>query len=323
MIHYKTTFTIIFAVTVSVVIFYFSLDLAVENFDPSWSGLVNTSDSTVSKHRIFILGSSSVYPIDAGYINQILSYNNKDYIVYNLADMSDFPSERIKTVKKLTSFKPSLIVYGVGLADFEKPFSYNNSQYNSANKLFNEFLNPRLFFLDLLSYLTNIDFGDKFPFSPKDRTLLTLKYVIRGPEYPFHPFINFKKTNITNSYTLEKLYENRTFRGIDHSSDNKQIQTLKEIINEFKKNDIKVVLFTNPYHRTYLEKWQESDKLFFIDILKKISNETDADVYIIYEKYADLNIWFDNAHVAVTEDAIIYSQDIAEIILKEIQNNAL
>jgi len=40
-------------------------------------------------------------------------------------------------------------------------------------------------------------------------------------------------------------------------------------------------------------------------------------IYLLRDKYVDLPIWNDNHHIATNPKALIFSQDIAKIILNE------
>jgi hypothetical protein len=39
------------------------------------------------------------------------------------------------------------------------------------------------------------------------------------------------------------------------------------------------------------------------------------------DKYADMNVWFDYRHVAIDKHGLIYSEDVSEIIRKELDLN--
>ena len=72
------------------------------------------------KNKIFIVGSSHIRPLDPQYIENELSEKNLDFQVFNLSVMGDTPLKRIKSVEKIVSTKPDLVLYGVGFRDFSK-----------------------------------------------------------------------------------------------------------------------------------------------------------------------------------------------------------
>ena len=100
---------------------FFSISMAQYNqiYDPDWRGIITYSEDKVEdKKKIFIIGSSSVYAINATYINEQLALNEKNYQVYNLADMSDTPRKRVGSIQNIISNEPQIIVYGLGMMDF-------------------------------------------------------------------------------------------------------------------------------------------------------------------------------------------------------------
>ena len=99
-------------------------------------------------------------------------------------------------------------------------------------------------------------------------------------------------------------------------SDGLQGKSLKKIIEILQKNEIKVVLFTTPFHKKYIEVSSPILKEDFNEFLEEISKGYGIPVYHFHEKYSDLDIWRDNQHVIWGES--VYTKDIAEIILKEI-----
>ena len=104
----------------------------------------------------------------------------------------------------------------------------------------------------------------------------------------------------------------------DSSVNELKTKDLKKIISELKKNDIELILFSTPLSRTYLDEIDKADIEIFESALQKISDEFDVKIYHFYDKYADLNVWSDISHVSTNQNVSIYSTDIADIILNEI-----
>ena len=320
--NFKIMVTVSASIFVAVLIFYFFIDLYIHIYDPSWKGLsAFWIDHNLRHKEIFIIGSSSVYSINATYVSEYLSERGKDYDVYDLADMSDEPSSRLKSLENIISLRPDIVVYGIGLKDFEKSHSINESQTPlSKDNILTQILNPHKFFVELLSHFGYDDLA-KSPSSPKDRTILALKFIVRGPEYPNHPFINFKNTRISSPLELQQTFGSQSpFRGIGDPDKNKEVLALKKLIGELQKNNIKVIVFTVPYHRIVLDTVNDSDKSLFTSILRNISKESGVGVYFLHGKYEDLDIWRDVVHVAVNKTASIYSEDVAKIILNEVEH---
>lgn len=315
--NFKIAFVVFGSFLTVSIIFYFYIDLLVNIYDPSWQGVQQYDSKHDDKKTIFIIGSSSVYSINSTYVQNYILENDKDYEIYNLAFMSDLPSTRLKVLHNIISNHPQLVVYGIGLADFK--MVENSSSLISPSKSSMYMLNPHSFFVDFIAYALDYDADVQFPSSPKDRTILLLKYFITGPEYATHPFINFKKSPINDYNTIKALDSENTNFTVDTSENNKERLALQQIVTELHQNEINVVVFSNPNHRIYLDGVSDSDKAKFELMLQDLSKELNVDTYFLHEKYADLNIWRDSIHVAVDPSAKIYSEDIAKIILDQLE----
>jgi len=307
-------FSAIFAILVVTVIFAFSTDLYIQIYDPNWHGIINSSKSVdSSKGKIFIVGSSNINAIDATSINEQLSNEQKNYLVYNLADQGDNPIRRAGSIDNIISHKPEFVLYGVGLWDFQKPISHLQS--HSASDFL---LQPGDFFKSL--FQDNIDLYGYGPgkifISPKDRSLTSVKYILRGPDQPYHPFIRFDPTPIHSNEKLVEVFGWPENNGLDVTEENKKIIALNQIIHKLQKNDIKVILFSYP-HSKALYTFEPQDLKDFQRMLDNKSNEFDIPIYSLHEKYVDLEIWRETLHVAIHPDAQIYTDDILKIILKE------
>jgi len=314
--NYKIMFSIIFAILVVTVIFAFSMDLYIQIYDPNWHGIINSNKSVDStKGKIFIVGSSNVYAINATSINEQLSNEQKNYLVYNLADQGDNPTRRLSSIDNIISHKPEFVLYGIGIWDFVKPIS--KLQSHSAIDFL---LQPGDFFKSL--FQDNIDlygYGPgNFIISPKDRSLTSLKYILRGPDHHYHPFIKFEPTSIHSNEKLLEDFPPDENDGIDVTEESKRIIALNQILHKFQKNDIKVILFSYPHSKVTYSAFQPQDLKDFQRMLNNKSNEFSIPVYFLHDKYADLEIWRETLHIAIHPDAQIYTDDILKIILKEI-----
>jgi len=83
-------------------------------------------------------------------------------------------------------------------------------------------------------------------------------------------------------------------------------------------NEIKVVLFIIPHAEAILEQISDSDYTLFNSTMQNISNEYDVPVYSLLENYRSMKVWWGTYHITPSEEGIIYSQDVAKIILDEI-----
>ena len=309
-------FSIIFAILVVTVIFAFSTDLYIQIYDPNWHGIINSNKSVDSTNgKIFIVGSSNVYAIDATSINEQLSNEQKNYLVYNLADQGDNPTRRLSSIDNIISHKPEFVLYGIGIWDFVKPIS--KLQSHSAIDFL---LQPGDFFKSL--FQDNIDLYGYGPgnifISPKDRSLTSLKYILRGPDQHYHPFIHQVPTPIHSNEKLLEDFPPDENDGIDVTEESKRIIALNQILHKFQKNGIKVILYSTPESKAMYSAFQPQDLKDFQRMLNNKSNEFSIPVYFLHDKYADLEIWRETLHIAIHPDAQIYTDDILKIILKEI-----
>jgi len=314
--NYKIMFSIIFAILIVTVIFTFSTDLYIQIYDPNWHGIINSNKSVDSTNgKIFIVGSSNVYAINATSINEQLSNEQKNYLVYNLADQGDNPTRRLSSIDNIISHKPEFVLYGIGIWEFQKPIS--KFQSHSAIDFL---LQPGDLFKSL--FQDNIDLygygqGNIF-ISPKDRSLTSLKYILRGPDQHYHPFIHQVPTPIHSNEKLLEDFPPNENDGIDVTEESKRVTALNQILHKFQKNDIKVILYSTPESKAMYSAFQPQDLKDFQRMLNNKSNEFSIPVYFLHDKYADLEIWKETLHIAIHPDAQIYTDDILKIILKEI-----
>lgn len=282
-----------------------------------------------TEKKIFILGSSQVWALNATYISESLSKYGEEYEVYNLGIQTDQPRKRLETLDMIIKAKPEIIVYGIAERDFGKlenepiqvqPFS----EHSDLNYIILTYLEPKILFTKI--YNTIIDVEIKFLESPK---LDLYNFAYHGLEndsnitadYRFivernTPFYDFKQLrNILDSSTLEKIGEKTRFVYIDPINRDENLSALKIMIKKFQDNNIKVIIFVTPQQKYILEKKYDSESFYVI--LNEIS-KTGLIVYSLWDKYAEMDIWGGLIHVAVNKDALVYSDDITKIIVKEI-----
>lgn len=307
---FRTLFVFLLSFIVSISIFALFFDAYFWSYDPTWAGLKSISLNLQNNpnEKIFILGNSQVQAINSTFVQNHLLKNDMNYDVYNLADPGAQPSKTLQYLDTVISANPKLVLYGIGMFEFQgKPTFQPPLEFYSNNELFV----PQDAFWYTVSYFADDNLAIGFGSSPKDRTILFLKYVINGGNNQ-HPFMPLLTTDIKDLSQLTS----RDFTNFDLSLENKNIKTVFQIINKLEENDIDVILFTVPNSKPYLiqisDKELEDYELFF----KKIPSK--HDIYFFHDKYQNLNIWRDGAHIAVNKNSTIYSQDIAEIILREI-----
>jgi len=314
-----TTLSIIFSIIIVSISFSFFMDAYITIYDPDWYGLMNFNKEIPDKEKIFLLGSSSAYAVSATLINEKLEEQGFDFEFYNLADMSDKPQKRLKNIQNILNKDTKLILYGIGIYDFE---IFQSKLESTPTETY--LLDPHLFFKFSFEELINNNLNEQFPLSPKDRILTLVKYVLRGSDQHYHPFIKFDPTPINDFNTNEKLYgQPRTINSIDVSTKNPQILALNEIISKCQNQGIKLILFTNPNSKLLNQGIANADLQKFEFFMQEISKNDDLDVYFLHNEYSELNIWKDALHIAIHPNASIFTNDISEILLDELENNAV
>ena len=269
-------------------------------------------------NKIILIGSSHVGQLNATNIEESIVKKTHEYKVYNLAYQGDIPERRIKSLDKIVSLKPTLVLYGISYRDFP-------SMMNSY-----PLPDPKQYFYDLFSNDQD-DFGINNPklttlefirHISKDSMLVATPKELTFQNTPFFTYDITTQLKIANNTELEseRVTSEATKIHLEKPPTDKQTILLIKMINDLKKNGIKVVLFTTPLHKVYLEELTESQKITFDEILEKIHRETNVKIYNLTEKYSDLPIWTNTSHVAFNTDSLIYSQDMVQIILNEIEH---
>lgn len=311
--NYKILFSVFSVIILVGVIFGTSMSLYINIYDPEWYGLFsNNSSLDNTKKKIFLIGSSTVYSINSAYLNNELSLNGKNYEMYNLADMSDTPEKRLQSLSNILSHNPDIIVYGLDIKFF-KPSPQNELSLSEL------ILHPKNLFKNNFNDIID-PLREKIPGSPKDRTLHTLKYILFGPQPHHHPFINFSETPITPISQLPPPSDDPNLSRLNLSENGKQMLSFKKLISEFKKNDIEIIVFSTPYHKTSIS---ENDVELFEEMLQEFSKKNNISVYFFHEKYSEMEIWRDTIHVAINKDTQIYTNDILEILLEEMNKSVI
>ena len=313
--NFKILFCILISILVVSLIFTFSMEAYLQIYDPSWFGIINLNKNFEQDNEtIFILGASNVYSIDADYLNKKLEDYDKNFTVYNLADMGDNPSRRMNSIDNLIEKKPSIVIYGLGFIDIEK-FQKRTENIGPTAFIFT----PNEFFKNNFENILERQLNEYFPISPKEKTISLANYIIRGPVTHYHPFITWKPTAITDFDTLNELSKDvKPINELEMDDNDRKIKSLNNIIKKFQSHDIKFILFTSPYSKFVFDKTNDDEIIKFENMLKNKQEEFDINVYFLHDKYSNLEIWRDGLHIAIHPDAKIFSDDILEIILQEV-----
>ena len=311
--NYRIIFLFLLAIGVTSIILLFSMDLYIHIYDPDWYGILNLNQKTDDeKKRIFIIGGSTLHSINAVYLNEKLSESEINFEVYNLADAADRPTQRLKSIENIIDNKPEIVFYGLGYTNFEK---FKAKEFDPLPTFL---YNPNKLIRNNFELLLDEPLNFIFPVSPKERTLLSLKYVLRGADEHYHPFIKFKEGQIIDLEQIEKMEEPRYVNALEVSENDKEVLALNSIIKKLQENNIEVVLFSFPYSRIYLDNTEINEIENFEKMLKNKQKQFNVDLFFLHDKYSNLNIWIDRVHIANNPKTIIFTEDILEKIIEVI-----
>ena len=306
-----------FAFCITLGMLFSLMDLYINIYDPEWNGIFSNDKMKNDDEIIFLIGASNVYSIDVDKISKKISSNGFDYGIYNLADMSDTPTKRMNSIGNLLNLEPDIVIYGLSITDFELDRDYKSEVFNNDFSYY--LLNPDEFFRHFFSYIIDSDFSEKFPTSPKDRMIQSIKYIFRGPDYSSHPFINFNKNDIVSQDEIYDTYKkNMSFNGIDTNSNNEEIIAVNKMIETFQSNGIRVLIFTPPYNELFFEYTTKEDVEYFEKIIENISKEYDIEILYLHDALMKENIWKDPYHVAINKDSRIYTDKIGDWLVTEL-----
>lgn len=267
----------------------------------------------ITKSKILIIGSSHVGMLDAQKIEMIINQDYYEYAVFNLAKGSDTPTKRLKQLSELLSLKPELVVYGINYRDFEDFSSYNNEHtFPEPAKWIRNLLNLELDFLNNPKLTTLNVFRNYVGVKPLQNSSLT--------STPFFPYSEHHY-QVMNMNEIRNFYRN-TDVTIDIPSINHNIEldSLSIILKEFRENNVKVILFITPHNSEYIDGLSTSNKKNFEDIITRIEENHNIHVYTLLQNYTTLEIWSSPNHITHGDKGSIYNQDVAKIILKELEN---
>ena len=269
-------------------------------------------DFDVNEKKIFIFGASQTGRINSIHVNDIISKSFTNYSVYNLSYDGDLPKTRHKLLTQTLSLEPEIIFYGISYRDFANIESQQSSELSlvkyidliTDNKFELDSLNPKLATLKAIKELT---FDESL--SSENRIVLSKSPLMT---------LSTPATKITSQNELDKSVI-LTPPQINVEQ-NEQVNYFQKSILQIKNKDIPIIIFTTPLSQPYLDNISDSDKQNLKYILNEISAEFNIPIYNFTNSYASLDIWADPSHVAFNKNSIIYSDDIAKMILKEIDS---
>jgi len=273
--------------------------------------------------KVLILGGSGSVQLNSTLIDKKISNFNPEFSVYNLSYNADTPEQRFSSVESTLDLKPEIVFYALTYFDlngFEFDVKSENQVFpdvkHTISKIFNikekqlEAINPKATTMNFLKDTLNSGNSDM------DST-----YSVSNSPFSF---IEDYQTIIAEPEKLIVSSEKvRSHVNQDENSTQKQKKYLRDIIEKFLDNNIQVVIFSLPHHQYYLEHIPENDKEKFYSTLAELEHEYGIQVYDFQETYGELEIWQDSSHIAFHEDSMIFSNDVADMILREVKKNVI
>jgi hypothetical protein len=274
-----------------------------------------TDNQNFSK-SILLLGSSHVLTLNDTHIQQSLNEKFDNFHFINLGKNGDRPIKRVNDLDIILKEKPALVLYGVGFRDFSLLRPASETIFKQPESLLPD---PKTFFRNNLFSLY-VNLGNNFGFleSPKIITLQTIRNELQITLIEENK--NLRQSNLIKSENeLKNLIQlDPPVHEIPNFSINKDFHAISDLIFKLNQNNIDVIIFTTPHSKFYHDSIPEKSYNNFRKIIDELKKSYDLEVYHLDNKYIDLDIWRDNEHVAKNEKAIIFSNDILNILEKTI-----
>jgi len=268
------------------------------------------------ENKIFVVGASEVQALNPYFLEEYLSKSNEEYFFFNLSKGATHPQRQLETFDFLISAKPKVIVYGISARDFNDVLPV----YEKPSK---PLLEPSLIFQNWLNSVNTKMLHIPDDFTPKLITLKKIRgFVVNSQDYIKAPFYKFDYKRDFNTQSDKSLKASASFYPkiqFRNPGENQNLVAFKQIINKLKENNIQIILFTTPQHKYAYDLVEKSDKIAFEKILEEITEYSGLEIHSFTDKYSDLDIWRNLSHIVTSKSSLIYSEDIANLILKELK----
>ena len=262
--------------------------------------------SQIENEKLFIIGGSAVGQLNSTYINKVISDKFSNYTIYNLAYNADIPTQRLNSLESTIFTNPKIVFYGISYWSLSDYYNIGNSN-------------------DPLQSL----FKNNFEINPKATTLNAFRTILGNNTELFSsekyvsettPFFPYSEDQMKiNEQSKLYLDIERTKKMVHQNpSNSEQLIALQDTIEILQKNKVKVVIFTVPLHQSYLDIIPENDKIIFNETLENLSQKYGVKIYDFTNSYSNQNIWKDSYHVALNQNSLVYSEDIAQMIIGEV-----
>ncbi len=317
----RTVTVIVICFTIAISSLYLVNDWHRTNFDAEKVRLNWYSEVDETQTKGFLIGNSAFFVLDELLISDHLFQNGKNVTIYDLAIGGKLADYWLDHLEGIIFSKPEIVVIGIDPVNFvgnqkkkvalEGFWSVNSLQTNS-----NRLIGDKLLSLNFYSLDTN-NFKN-----PKLTTLKIIQFLETGipdnnvNQIPTQPFFSGgdKLYIITNR---DELPQREKFK-INIPQDGEKELALIEIIQTLQKNNINTVLIVTPRPQAYLEPWDNDSKKDWNELLNRLEQQTQIKIYNLQNQFSDLNIFADLHHVTRLPEGKIYSEEVARIILLEL-----
>ena len=283
-----------------------------------------------NQDKIFLLGTSYVAVLNSTHIESRLDDNGFKKSVYNLETSRIF--ETLDDIEQIISHKPELIVYGVGFRDIgfmeNISCSYNEIPSYVPNRNYQEINSNSKENLDNFIIIDKI-ISETFSQNPKHMTVNILyslfgetkkKFIDDSDVIDNRLALNILKPNtITPISSLNKIVAGNYC--MDFETRNNELDNLDRIFGILKQNQIDVIVYIPPYTNGYLETLSPILQKELTNNIKSISEKHNFPLVDLSSKWEYSNIFSDRTHVAKNPDSIVYSEEIASIIISKMSKN--
>ncbi|MFB5631652.1 MAG: D-alanyl-lipoteichoic acid biosynthesis protein DltD [Nitrosopumilaceae archaeon] len=330
-----SNFKILFSVTIAFTISFLLLFSYMELYELGkfTSNLIEKEEIEKFNERknIFLLGSSFVGSLNSSHIENYLKKNNLDSNVYNVRDNKIF--RMVEISDSIILANPDIIVYGIGYRDIgyiENDCLITNDFIPYNNKTIEEVLiqyeSKKLFDPSEIIDAKNPKFElfDLSEFHPKYITIELLRHYLKGEKsYELTisnqsgiseiPLGDFKSSEIVNIDDLNSL--DSEVYGMCYDYRDQELDNLRIVMNKLIVKEPRIIIFIPPFTQSYIEKMPPELRESLTTSVFNIAKEFDAEFYDLSEHYKSSNIFEDHTHIAKNPKSIVFSEDIAKIIL--------
>ena len=309
-------------------------------------------------NKIYLLGDSSVNRIDDELVEKILNEQGHDFRVIDLGVPASQPVDRLPVLDKIISTKPKFVVIAIGpnsLHNYNFKIINNQGIFDKPQK---PFFDPQSAFQSFLAF-NDIPYVELYNFKNPKLTSMKLIKILKSDyvepilnstnDFFLKQSVNFASAepslsqNVTNKekivqkgilgelewdphrpatdeelkYMIHDL--NLRYASNIPVENNLNHKAIEFTIERFTESNIHVIILVMPRHQIWLDTMPPEQMNNFNHILEKLHETTGVSVYSLLTKYSDQPMFQDQIHIAIHPNSNIFHEEVARIILHEIQ----